>query len=124
VPSEDVVRYTAAGTVGVLATQPTCLNNVLALPNKIFQYMAAGIPTVAPDYPHLRELLERESAGVVVDVTQPAALAAAIRGYLDDPERARRDGASARRAVRERYRWNLAAARLLEAYRRVEEARR
>jgi glycosyltransferase involved in cell wall biosynthesis len=124
VPSGDVVRYTASGTVGVLATQPTCLNNVLALPNKIFQYMAAGIPTVAPDYPHLRELLEGDSAGVVVDVTRPSELAAAIRGYLHDPDRARRDGASARRAVQERYRWTMAATRLLDAYRRAEEARR
>jgi glycosyltransferase involved in cell wall biosynthesis len=116
VPSADVVPYTASATVGILSTVPTNLNNRLALPNKIFQYMAASVPVVASDYPQIRDVVEGSQAGVVVDPTDIDALAAAIRGYTQDRERARRDGANGRRAVEERYHWDVAAETLLAVY--------
>lgn len=119
VPSAEVVPYTASATVGILSTVPTNLNNQLALPNKIFQYMAASVPVVASDYPQIREVVEGSGAGVVYDPLDTAALAAAIRGYTDDPQRAARDGANGRRAVSERYHWDASAATLLDVYRRV-----
>lgn len=117
VPSDEVVPYSASATVGVLSTVPVCLNNVYALPNKIFQYMAAGIPVVASDYPQIREVVAGSDAGVVVDPTDPRAIAAALRIFLDDPARAAKIGANGRRAVLERYRWSSAEETLLDVYR-------
>lgn len=122
VPSADVVPYTASATVGILSTMPTNLNNRLALPNKIFQYMAAGIPVVASDFPQIREVVEGSDCGILVDPTDVRALSAAIRTYTRDPARAVRDGANGRRAVTERYHWSIAAEQLLAVYRRLERA--
>ena len=122
VPSGDVVPYAASATVGILSTMPTNLNNRLALPNKIFQYMAAAIPVVASDYPQIREVVEGSGCGLLVDPTDTDGLSAAIRTYTGDPARAARDGASGRRAVTERYHWAAAAENLLTVYRRVEQA--
>jgi glycosyltransferase involved in cell wall biosynthesis len=119
VPSAEVVPYAASATVGILSTVPTNLNNQLALPNKIFQYMAASLPVVASDYPQIREVVHGSHAGVVYDPRDVEALAAGIRTYTDDPERAARDGANGRRAITERFHWDASAATLLEIYRAV-----
>jgi glycosyltransferase involved in cell wall biosynthesis len=119
VPSADVVPFAASATVGIVSTMPTDQNNELALPNKIFQYMAASVPVVASDFPQIREVIDASACGVVYDPTDVSALAAAIRGYTEDPVRAEREGANGRRAVTERYYWDISAERILEVYRRV-----
>jgi len=121
VPSDDVVPYAASATVGILSTVPTSQNNRLALPNKIFQYMAASVPVVASDFPQIRDVVVGSEAGVVYDPTDVEDLARAIRGYTEDPALASRHGANGRRAISETYHWDVSAARLLDIYRRVSD---
>ncbi len=116
VPTDQVVAYCASATVGMLTTEPVSVNNVLALPNKIFQYMAAGIPVIASDYPQIREVLESSGAGRVMDPTQPAAIADAINAVLADPAAAREAGARGAEAVRDRYNWSVSEETLLDVY--------
>ena len=123
VPSEEVVPYAASATVGVSIVQPASLSYRLALPNKLFQYMAAGIPVVASDFPDVKGVVEGSGAGVVVDPTDPRAVAAAIRRLIDDPSLARSMGAAGRRAVRERFNWDRSAQELLRGYGTIEATR-
>ena len=122
VPSEEVVPYAASATIGVSIVQPASLSYRLALPNKLFQYMAAGIPVVASDFPDVRRVVEGSGAGVVVDPADPHAVAAAIRRLIDDPTLARSMGAAGQRAVRERFNWQTSAQELLRGYRAIEVA--
>lgn len=116
VPSAAVVPYAASATIGVSIVQPASLSYRLALPNKLFQYMAAGVPVVASSFPDVREVVEGSGAGVVVDPTDVAAVAAALRRLLDDPDLARRMGEAGKRAVRERLNWSTSAQELLRGY--------
>ena len=122
VPSEDVVPYAASATVGVSIVQPASLSYRLALPNKLFQYMAAGIPVVASDFPDVRQVVEGSGAGVVVDPADSRAVAAAIRRLIDDPKLARAMGVAGHRAVRERFNWQRSAQELLRGYRAIASA--
>lgn len=116
VPSSEVVAYAASATIGVQATVPIGLNNRYSLPNKLFQYMAAGIPVIASDFPQIREILVDAGCGIPVDTTRPTAIAAAIRRLLAAPDEARAMGRRGRSAVAERYGWRHAASTLLEVY--------
>ena len=116
VPPDEVVAHAASADVGVSPIVPSCLNYRYSLPNKLFQYMAAGIPVVASDFPQVRDVVESSGAGIVADTTRPAAIAAAIERVLSDPENARRMGERGRSAVSERYHWGASAQRLLEVY--------
>lgn len=122
VPSAEVVPYAASATIGVSIVQPASLSYRLALPNKLFQYMAAGIPVVASDFPDVRRVLEGSGAGIVVDPENPRAVAAAIRRLIDDPALARGMGAAGRLAVRDRFNWQTSAQELLRGYRAIEAA--
>lgn len=71
--------------------------------------VAAGRPVVSTAFPHAVELLA-SGAGIVVPQRDPAALAAAIRSVLNDPERSRAMAAEARRLAPE-LTWTAVAAR-------------
>lgn len=116
VPSGEVVAYAASATVGVSPVPPTSLSYEYSLPNKLFQYMQAGLPVVASDFPQVREVVVASGAGITVDVRNVRALAEAIRVYVDDADRRTQDGARGREAVDDRYNWSTSAEALLEVY--------
>jgi glycosyltransferase involved in cell wall biosynthesis len=86
---------------------------------KLFEYMAAGIPVIASNLPQWREIVLGEGCGLVVDPTDPAAIAAAIAYLLENPGEAEEMGRRGRRAVEERYNWARDTGPLLGLYRRL-----
>ena len=113
---ELVEAYASSADVGVSPIVPSCLNYRYSLPNKLFQYMAAGIPVVASDFRQVREVVEGSGCGVVVDTTRPEAIAWAIVRILGDPDQASAMGARGRAAVVDRYNWEASAKVLNEVY--------
>jgi len=81
VPVEQVLAYTRQASVGVSLLEDTCENHRLALPNKVFEYIAAGVGVVVSDLPELRRLATKESAMVTTRV-DPASVAAALNTTL------------------------------------------
>lgn len=63
VPPDDVLAYTAQADVGLVGMEDSCLNHRLSLPNKLFEYIIAGVPVIIPDFPEMRRLLEHYRAG-------------------------------------------------------------
>lgn len=111
----EVPQLMARSRAGIVCFHPTP-NNVNAGPTKLFEYMAAGIPVVASDFPLWRDVVNGAKCGLCVDPTDPEALARALIELASDPERARQMGAAGRAAVRDRYSWSHEEAKLLDAY--------
>lgn len=143
-PELAAVKAEAAGVPGVVLTgaiphtqMPACLaaadigvapfeigaHRPLSLgfywsPLKIFEYMAAGLPVVAPAVDRIPELVGNEREGLLYDPAHSDALASALEA-LADPDRRRVLGAAARdRAVRE-YSWAAHCAALDGAMQRL-----
>jgi glycosyltransferase involved in cell wall biosynthesis len=108
-----VLREARAGLVVFHPLPP----HVEALPTKLFEYMAAGIPVVASDFPLWRELVGE--AGILVDPFDVDAIAAAIDRLLADPDEAERMGDRGREAVVTRFSWESEAEQLLSLYERL-----
>lgn len=106
----------ARSKVGLVTLFPTP-NYVDALPIKLFEYMAAGMPVVASDFPLWRGIVEDAGCGVLVDPQDPDAIAAAINRLLADDEQAAAMGASGRRAVMAKYSWTVEGDKLVALYR-------
>jgi glycosyltransferase involved in cell wall biosynthesis len=122
VPHDLMPACLAAADVGV-APFDLAAHGPLALgfywsPLKIFEYMAAGLPVVAPAVDRLPSLVGRDREGLLYDPSAPGALAAALE-KLTDPALRRRLGSAAReRAVRE-YSWEAHCRALDEAFRKA-----
>lgn len=91
-------------------------NYVVSYPTKLFEYMAAGLPVIASDFPFFRELLEPIGCAVFVDPLDPAGLAAAIDELLADVEHAEEMGRRGATAVAERLNWQAEAQKLGDLY--------
>jgi glycosyltransferase involved in cell wall biosynthesis len=86
VAPRQIRRYAAGADVGVSTIQATYLSYRYALPNKLFDYLHAGLPVVASDFPEMRALIERHSVGATCDPTSPRSVADAIDRVAGDPE--------------------------------------
>jgi len=124
VPPAEVEAHAAAADIGVLTTLPIGLNNRYSLANKLFQYMAAGIPVLASDFPQIREVVVGSGAGLVVDTRRPDRISSGLSELLADPDEAQAMGERGRRAVEDRYNWSTSAMVLTEAYDRILSERR
>jgi glycosyltransferase involved in cell wall biosynthesis len=91
-------------------------NHIDAQPNKMFEYMSAGIPVIASNFPLWREIIEKNQCGLLVNPLDPAEIAQAIDYLVTHPEEARRMGENGRRAVVERYNWPVEEHKLLDFY--------
>lgn len=87
VPQAELLAITAAADAGVIPYQAICLNNYYCTPNKLFEFIAAGLPILASDLPELRRLVTGNGIGRVADLGTAAQLACAIDGFFSDNER-------------------------------------
>lgn len=108
----DILGRSVAGIV-VFRNAP---NHVSSQPNKMFEYMSAGIPVIASDFPLWREIVEGNNCGLCVDPRDPVQIADAIDKLVQDPEAARRMGENGRRAVMSRYNWSTEERKLQQVY--------
>lgn len=115
---EGVRDLLGRAKVGLVALHPTRAY-MDSYPIKLFEYMSAGIPVIASDFPLWREIVEGAECGLLVDPLNPAKIAEAIEWILDHPEEAEAMGRNGRRAVEERYNWDCEKDKLLALYRKL-----
>lgn len=100
---------------GLVLLHPT--NNYLKIrPNKLYEYMAAGLPVVASNFPFWREIVEHHRVGILVDPLDVQAIADAIAFILANPEEATAMGRRGRKAVAEHFNWQQEEKNLIHAY--------
>lgn len=94
-------------------------NHLRSLPLKLFEYMAAGLPVVASDFPLWQEILTSNECGFNVPPGDYQAIAAALQKLAGDPSLCRFMGENGRRAWAEKYNWAGEEEKLLKLYRKM-----
>jgi glycosyltransferase involved in cell wall biosynthesis len=112
---EQIRTELGLSRVGLALLHPAP-NYLEALPVKIFEYMAAGLPVVASDFPLLREIVEDRGCGCVVDARDPRAAASKIIEIVSDPGRCEAMGAAGRAAIEEHFNWTTQWGALRRVY--------
>ncbi|NLE34072.1 MAG: glycosyltransferase family 4 protein [Bacteroidales bacterium] len=84
-PWEEMMRYTMCCDAGLSLDTDTCVNQRYSLPNKFFDYIAAGIPALVSPLPEVAALVEKYGCGKVLEAVTPEVIARQLQLLADDP---------------------------------------
>lgn len=111
----DVPSLLGQVRAGLVVIYPTPAF-VESFPVKMFEYMSAGLPVIASDFPQWREIIEDASCGLLVNPLDPAAIAGAIEYMLTHPSEAQEMGRRGQIAIQKKYNWQTQERKLLNLY--------
>ncbi|MNK22776.1 Glycosyl transferases group 1 [compost metagenome] len=115
VSREVVFEVMGSASLGILLYLPEP-NHIEAQPNKMFEYMAAGLPVLASKFPLWQNIVEGYGAGVCVDPKDIQAIREAIKVVLADERHLSEMGERGRQAVLEKLNWNFEEIKILDLY--------
>lgn len=116
--SEEVKNIYSRSIAGVVTLHPIP-TFLVSLPIKMFEYMVAGIPFIASDFPYWRSLLKGSNCCIFVDPQKPNEIAAAIDHFILNKEIAKQMGEVGRKLVYENFSWKSQSEKLLTFYQKV-----
>jgi len=111
----DIFSSCLAGMVTFIPSR----HNMDASPNKIFEYMAAGIPVIASNLPYAEKILLPARSGICVNPESSEEIANAIRFLIENPVMVKEMGENGRRAFEEKYNWQIEEKKLIQLYHNI-----
>jgi glycosyltransferase involved in cell wall biosynthesis len=82
IPKNDLMHYTYLADVGISIDKNTNLNYYNSLPNKIFDYLNAGVPILASRLPEVERIIKHYNVGDFIENHQPDTIAAMLNELL------------------------------------------
>jgi glycosyltransferase involved in cell wall biosynthesis len=120
VAPDELIETISAASVGLALIQPVCLSYRMSLPNKVFEYVAAGLPVLGSDLPAISALVTEHRIGLLAEPGEAEDVAAKL-GEMLEPERNSAFREAAREAAGELH-WDREAERLADEYRKAAAA--
>ncbi|MDX2344775.1 MAG: glycosyltransferase family 4 protein [Acidimicrobiia bacterium] len=114
IPNDELLGWTAAADIGLCNIVNSSLSYYTSLPNKLFEYIIAGIAVIGSDSPEIGRIVQEEGVGEVADPIDPEDLARATRTILADIDRYR----AATKPAAQKYNWAIEEQKLLGIYSR------
>lgn len=115
---QSVANILGQCRVGLVMLHPTS-SYIESYPIKLYEYMAAGLPVIASDFPFWRKIIESVGCGLLADPLNPRSVADQIQWILTHPKEAEEMGKRGLAAVQDRFNWNLEIPNLLRVYEEV-----
>lgn len=84
VPQKDLLYWTASADIGIIPYPHVDLNTYYCTPNKLFEFIQAGVPILANDLPELRNIIKNNGLGEVGAMRSPRQIARLIDGFVRD----------------------------------------
>jgi glycosyltransferase involved in cell wall biosynthesis len=121
-PFDQAYQKVLGADIGLILFLPGQKNHNLALPHKMFDYMLAGLPIIAPNFAQeVVQIIKEADCGILIDPLNPDEIAQALDRLAIDPKERQRLGRNGRYAVLEKYNWEAEFQKLLEMYTTLQE---
>ena len=105
-----------ANCIGGVVTFLPAPNHCNAQPNKMFEYMSAGLPVICSDFPLWREIIEANECGICVNPSDPEAIAKGIKKIAFSSKAGAKFGKNGKLAIKEKYNWEAESKKLIDLY--------
>lgn len=84
VKQEELINYTAGADVGLSLIENISVSYYHALPNKLFEYIMAGLPVLSSDLPQMKKIIETYQVGEAIDITNISNIVDALKLWEQD----------------------------------------
>ncbi|MFV9631715.1 MAG: glycosyltransferase family 4 protein [Methanosarcinales archaeon] len=118
IPHEQVIVHLKKSVIGAIILQPV-KRYKKAVPVKLFEYMMSEIPVIISDFEFNREIMQDTNCGIVVDPENIREIIKALYWLFAHPVEAKEMGKNGRKAVEEKYNWEIMEKRLFEIYEEI-----
>jgi glycosyltransferase involved in cell wall biosynthesis len=81
---DKLMKYTAIAELGLTLDKDTNLNYRYSLPNKLFDYLQAGIPVLSSNLPEIKRIIDNYKVGEIVYNHNPVSIASKIKQMLEE----------------------------------------
>jgi glycosyltransferase involved in cell wall biosynthesis len=109
---KSILSRSSGGIVNFLPAP----NHMEAQPNKMFEYMSAGLPLLCSNFPLWNQIISTHNCGISFDPTDPISMAESINKLFKDIEHCKLLGVNGRKAVNEFYNWDIEEQVLFHVY--------
>lgn len=82
VAQDELLKYTASADAGIIPYLATCLNHYYCTPNKLFEFIAAGLPIISSDLPEIRKIIIEHNIGLVGKMDSSEDIAMLIESFF------------------------------------------
>lgn len=117
-PVEILRKYTAASNLGITLDKANNINYKLSLPNKLFDYIHAGIPVLSSDLPELKNIIVGYNIGKICSDHDPKNISRLIDEMLSSDDQIKKWEANTTIAAKE-LNWDKEKERLLSIFKKI-----
>jgi len=83
---KELINYTAGADIGLVLIENISLSYYYALPNKLFEYIMAGLPLLSSDLPQMKEIIEKYNVGESIAIKDDVTIVNVIKKWIKDPD--------------------------------------
>jgi glycosyltransferase involved in cell wall biosynthesis len=116
VPPKEVVKWASSADIGVSPIQNISMSYYFSSPNKVFEYLMAGLPIAVSNFPEMKRIMSRHHVGEMFNPDDPKSIAKAVNKILTNEDYSKKLRANALRAAREEYNWEKESKKLINLY--------
>ncbi len=116
IPQKELMLYVASSDLGVVIYRNINLNNYLCAPTKLYEYIMAGVPVVASDFPELQHLFTEYPIGLMFNPDDPQSIAGAINDFFRTESERRVQIEHYLGLARLRFNWELESQKLTSLF--------
>ena len=117
VKPNEVLDLASSADIGVSPIQNASVSYYYSSPNKVFEYLASGLPIAVSDFPEMKKIIKEDDVGATFDPEDPKDIARAIKEIFSDETKYKQMKENALKAAKEKYNWENEEKKLINLYR-------
>jgi len=120
VPYTELLKWTASANIGLILYSPDSSPNIrMCLPNKLFEYLMAGLPVLSSQLPAIAEVINTYDVGCILSSLEPQDIGTAINAMLAHHDALVRMHYNALNAARYDLSWEKESQHLIRLYKKI-----
>lgn len=114
----DMSSISSSSSAGLVLFHPSP-NHVDSQPNKLFEYMAAGLPVICSNFKGWKQIIEDYECGLCVNPNDVNDIKKAMDYIEENPKSAKQMGVNGRKMIKSKFNWDVEKQKLLDLYEKL-----